>query len=574
MGTSYQSQLKRSHIFTNMYFILVIFVMTASLGQTASESKAKPKVKPETKDVSTKEGTVASVAPARVCDSPRLKDECEAGKIVVKTLVEKKDWGCAVACQATEECLTYMHTWDNDCALLKVKGKSSKEVGLPGRDYPLKPKPAPPTAPAAQRSRQKKTLTWEDCVEFHFDACAWGSSPTSGYETQHTNVPEENCLRTCKNMADSDPNFKCGSMITTVLGSDTRNCERATTRNVPQLTKDICDISRGMVLKAADQRDALEGCFGHNSEVKCKRGNCDLTRGLEQVYQSRTLLTKTELGCSQECWMHGNDITGDCTHYQWERKSTKCTFFKRKSTTTFNNQETNYKCQSYSLATVFTDRFKKKDLLACKSGGHKYYKATDKCEAMCKATSLQPDRIQFPIGVTIDTSSSQANDYQIFFKVMENLNKAPLYHLIEFGKNDTKDYPPRTNYAHFKQDLDTLVFNGSIPNRHELFLKGLKPLCERAAENSYLFATLDEYTNNLDLEAEIANCLIAKKATLFIALNPPFQNHTSSMEAYNRLAEGSGGKVVDISVNTDELMKAIDLSMDISCGCSLDRGFP
>ena len=45
-ATSYQSQLKRSHIFTNMYFILVIFVMTASLGQTASESKAKPKVKP------------------------------------------------------------------------------------------------------------------------------------------------------------------------------------------------------------------------------------------------------------------------------------------------------------------------------------------------------------------------------------------------------------------------------------------------------------------------------------------------------------------------------------------------
>merc|ERR550517_2025229 len=134
------------------------------------------------------------------------------------------------------------------------------------------------------------------------------------------------------------------------------------------------------------------------------------------------------------CWGHSDPRTGDCTHYKWVPSSNKaswgrCYFYKRRDNIkTRDLTETNYKCRVYALDNLGIIATRKKEVVACKSGGQKYYKPTDSCEAMCKANQGQPERLQFPVGVAIDTSSTQKDDYLKFFKFMDKINKAQSSH--------------------------------------------------------------------------------------------------------------------------------------------------
>jgi len=412
-----------------------------------------------------------------------------------------------------------------------------------------------------QRTAPPK-VTWEDCVEFHYEDCREENTPKGN--TRFDDLGEGSCYSGCYDNTAFTPPNECGTYLGPISPNPNNRpeCFRGTSKNTHEITTTLCNIRRGMVIKGGGKRNALEGCL--DGGIMCMRGECDMDGHLDLIIQTNQVVVQTELECMHRCWNHGNPNTGDCTHYKWVEKTKYCEFYKRKNPLT--DTETNYQCQLYSYPMYKTDEFGLKDVGACKSGGVKYYKATDSCGAMCDAS--HPARIQFPIGVAIDTSSTQKDDHPKFFKIMEQLTNAPSYQLVEFGKNDTTNFPRRSNYTQFRVDLHSLVFNGSIPNRYEFFSKGLKPLCERAEPSSFLLATLDEHTNNLELETEIAKCLIDKKATLFIALNPTFTNSTESLDAYTRLAEGSGGKVVDISKD-DSLLTSIDNAMQTICQCTL-----
>jgi len=537
--------------------MLVLFLLSASICQTVTGSKAKLG-----KD-DKKEETVA-----RTCQSPRLKAECEAGKLVVATLVDQNSEGCDFACKDAKACLTYFQTKEMDCVLLKVKGKSTKEVGLPGPPYVLKAKPKPA---AKSHSRHVKEVTWEDCVEFHFgDTCQ--SQGNFGYVVNGNNVEEANCIDDCKAPIDDKPgSMECKSIITSVKGSETNQCIKTGSATIYEAYSDLCGVNRGRVIKGAGHREDLEGCIAANKAKICRRGDCDLERNLVKIYTPNEIVTRSEMGCMHACWSHGSAISGQCTHYQWIRQSRLCTFYKEKDTTT--SKDTDYKCEKYALETgPALETFTRADLQACKSGGRKYSKVIAACGEMCNATLGQEARIEFPLAVAIDTSASQADDRVKLLELINQLNatKAMSYQLLEYGKsNCTKIFDQRTNYTDFKADLESLTFNGT--NTNTFFSKGLKPLCEKAASTSFIIATIDEHTDHLDLEGDIAKCLVDKKATLFIALNPAFSDHTDSMEAYTRLAEGSGGKVVNIANDVAQLVTAIDTAMDNFCGCSLNQ---
>jgi len=507
---------------------------------------------------------------ARTCQSPRLKAECEAGKLVVATLVDQNSEGCEFACKDAKACLTYFQTKEMDCVLLKVKGKSTKEVGLPGPPYVLKAKPKPA---AKGRSRHAKQVTWEDCVEFHFgDTCqSRGNYP---YVVDGNNFEEALCIDDCTSPSTNEENkpgskkMDCKSVITSVKGSESNQCIKTGSDTLYEAYTALCGVNRGRVIKGAGHREDLEGCIAENKAKFCRRGDCDLERNLVKIYTPNQIITLTEMGCMHACWSHGSAISGQCTHYQWIRESKLCTFYKEKDTTT--SKDTEYKCEKYALETNF-ETFTRADLQACKSGGRKYSKLIAACGEMCNATLGQEARIEYPLAMAIDTSASQGDDRVKLLELINQLNatKAMSYQLLEYAKNETKMFDLRTKYADFKADLESLIFNGT--NTYAFFRQGLKPLCEKAASTAFIIATIDEHTDNLDLEGEIAKCLVDKKATLFIALNPAFSNYTDSMEAYTRLAEGSGGKVVNIANDVAQLVTAIDTAMDNFCGCSLNH---
>lgn len=525
------------------------------------------------------------------CQSPRYKDLCESGEKVVGTKVDIRVGLCGELCRECTECpkdptgkplrtpcKAFFQTEEHDCVFLKVEGKSTKELGLPGPDYEVKSLAdvPPPVSPDGKRQSPPQ-LTFEDCVEFNFDECKENTGPPGW--SDYTNTKRENtCIVDCNQCENNGcpQDIKCGSLInrgndSTVPGNQ-QDCWRGESRNLVDLTNKMCAVRWGTVKKEPIDRFKLKGCvtgFG----IRCMRGKCDRSH-LVEIPMANTLFFPAEENCQDSCWSHSNPNTGDCTHYKWVPNSQggrgQCLYYQRKNKQT---AETNYKCELYSLSNSATEIFSIASAVQCKSGGARYYKPTALCPAMCSATLGDQARIEFPLAIAMDITSSQGgpNNKVRLDELINKLNatKAPSYQLVEFGNNVTKDYPKRTNYTDFKKDLDGIQFTGNQP--YQAFEKGLKPVCEKADASSFIIATIDEQATNLTLEADIAKCLIDKKATLFIALNPPFQNFTDSMDAYRRLAEGSGGKVVNIFTEVDTLVTAIDSAMDTICNCALLR---
>jgi len=431
----------------------------------------------------------------------------------------------------------------------------------------------------AKKSRQNPDakLTWEECVEFHFDGCDPGGKTPSW--DNYNNQGENECLENCQRCtAECPPKTKCGAMINNVLDRLNPNplqpCWKTDIVKGRTLTDSVCSISWGTVKKGPNNRYALRPCISGNG-VRCNRGKCNMDGHLTKIPMANALFLPTEEECMDSCWSHSNPNEGDCTHYKWTFPNKgdgdgECFYYKRKNLT---DLDTNYKCDLYSLTNNPITLFGIQEIAACKSGGQKYYKGTSLCGQMCNATLGDQARIEFPVAMIVDTSGSQSNttNRDKVFELINTLNltKAASYQLLEYGTNQSKTFTKKTNYAEFKADLDSLTFpgNGTV-ERYTFFAKGLKPMCEKADPNSFILAIVDETTNNGSLEEEIAKCLIDKKATLFIALNPAF---TPLPESYTKLAEGSGGKVVNIANDIATLVTAIDTATNIFCGCDLDN---
>jgi len=244
----------------------------------------------------------------------------------------------------------------------------------------------------------------------------------------------------------------------------------------------------------------------------------------------------------------------------------------RKPNTT---EETNYKCKRYA---AYTDRFgldpktelTLEELGGCKSGGAKYYKPTEDCKEMCKATTGDETMLKFPIAMAIDTTGSQISHRENLFKLIDQLHadKGSSYRLVSYGSEKAQLFPQRTTYAEFKKDLDSLTFEGT--DQFDFFTKGLKVMCDNAVERSFMVASVDEKTNNLELEAEITKCLVDKRATLFIVMNPGVNNSTddnNSEAAYKRVAEASGGQLISINNDVSPLVEAMKVAMTTICQC-------
>jgi len=228
-----------------------------------------------------------------------------------------------------------------------------------------------------QGPQEGPQVTWEDCVEFHFDGCKPSGFTTSKW-SNYIAEDEALCISRCNNCEQCPDQVECEAIINNVKDymdpNPELNCWKTEIRDGRVLTDNVCTERWGHVIKGVPNRYALKQCITAE-DVRCMRGKCDMDGHLDAIPMSNALYLKTEAQCMDYCWGHSNPNEGSCTHYKFVPSpdagaNGRCYYYKRKNTTTAT--DTNYKCGLYSLSnSPESTAFGIPEIAACKSGGKK-----------------------------------------------------------------------------------------------------------------------------------------------------------------------------------------------------------
>jgi len=229
--------------------------------------------------------------------------------------------------------------------------------------------------------------------------------------------------------------------------------------------------------------------------------------------------------------------------------------------------------------------FVKDELRGCRAGGWKYDKHTSSCETMCSSKEEDATRIKFPIAVVIDNG----NSYGLMLRdkvvpIFDNLNikQAESYQVVQYGLSGQyfgEKFPKRAAYEDFKVDLTLRVRfpkNTQMYKGGSFMKQGLADFCEKADPGTIIIATVVEIRGLEEraLRETVTNCLIDKKATLFIFAASPFEvdwNHpwNETMEEYRSLARLTGGEFFFHTFATVHMERKIAEKVNVNCDCVL-----
>jgi len=200
----------------------------------------------------------------------------------------------------------------------------------------------------------RSPVTWEDCVDFHFEDCAGKDTD----ETVFFKADEKTCLNQC---IIGSGQGRCLSMITDMFGrSEEKMCYHSPNSDLATLVSKSCNIKWGAI-RHKFKRD-LEGCITQG-DIKCQRGYCNYDH-VEPIKDGISY-QNTELECHAHCkGAHGQKY--DCSHYRYHQSYRVCSIFKLKDPW---HHETNYVCKAYAMRLDQNGDFNKDELRACKAGG-------------------------------------------------------------------------------------------------------------------------------------------------------------------------------------------------------------